>query len=828
MRLADLKTGERGIIIRHYADPHFRKRLLEMGFVPGEEITVVKNAPLRDPIEYHILGYNLTLRRTEAETIEVELLDKEIASKSVQAHDHLSTHSLQVTLSEDSLDSLEDSPKDTVKMITVAFVGNPNSGKTSLFNVASGSQEHVGNYSGVTVDIKKATYKQDGYIFQIVDLPGTYSLSSYSPEERYVQQSLFGSLRSDVIVNVVDSSNLERHLYLTSQLIESGRPMVVAMNMWDELEASDSTLDREALSQLLGLPLVPTNGRTGKGVQELFSKIIELHKHPTRSRRIIEVRYPESAEETLENIRTTIYTLASSEDLKTLKIRPRYLALKLLESDDAIKSLLSKYSWFEELSEHTEQARSIFEKKNAQELQQVITNGRYGFVRGALQETYKANYSRITEKNRKIDHILTHPILGFPIFLLLMYIMFQFTFSIGEYPMEWIESAVAWIGGQVEHLLPEGSFRDLLVYGVISGVGGVLVFLPNIVILYLCIALMEDTGYLARTAFMMDKLMHLMGLHGKSFIPLLMGFGCNVPAIMSTRTIESRNSRIITMFITPFMSCSARLPIYLLFAGLFYPEKAGNILFLLYLSGIGVAIITALLLRSFFLTKQESPFVMELPPYRYPTILSVFLHMWQRSKQYLQKMGTTILVASIAIWALGYYPRIPDLSSAEGQLLKEKHLKESSPSEAEYFTTLSSEEQQHILQQEHSYIGRLGHKIQPIFKPMGFDWRMSVALLTGAAAKEVVISTLGVLYVGDGENEEALSDRLASATNQDGSPLFTPGVIFSFMFFTLLYAPCIATIVAIGREGGWKWATLQLFYSTLLGWLIAWIIALLL
>ncbi len=790
MKLSELKTGDRGVIISHHAPKVFRKRLLEMGFIPGEEILVVKNAPLKDPVEYHILGYNITLRRSEAETIEVrKICDSEPrTTESPSQHRKYSSEGPKPLYANTSFEQRH--------IIKVAFVGNPNCGKTSLFNAASGASEHVGNYSGVTVSAKTAIYRQGGYTFELTDLPGTYSLSSYSPEERFVQQYIFGNDAPDIVLNVVDACNLERNLYMTTQVMESGLPMVIALNMWDELEQSDSQLNTDALKELIGMPMVPTVGRTGFGLEELFSEIIRLFEHRSDVRRIVDVQYPEFLEQAIAFTQEAVLQVEESSSTPILgRVRPRFIAIKLLEEDTSFIDLVSKcLPKMEYLISRSKYAIQDYEKKTNHEIQESITNGRYGFVRGALQETYSPDYSKITERNQKIDHILTHKIWGYPIFLLIMLLTFQATFLLGQYPMEWIETGVDYLNTYIGAWMSPGPLRDLITDGVISGVGGVLVFLPNIVILYLCISLMEDTGYLARAAFLMDKIMHGMGLHGKSFIPLLMGFGCNVPAIMSTRTIENRNARMVTMLVNPFMSCSARLPIYLLLAGTFFPNRAGLVLFALYFLGIVVAVISALLLKRCFFSSDETPFVMELPPYRIPTPISVFLHMWQRSKQYLKKMGSTILVASIIIWALGYFPHSSD--------------PEITPSE----------------QQEQSYIGQLGHAIQPIFEPLHFDWKMSVALLTGVAAKEIVVSTMGVLY-GNDSDATGLPSKLQHETYSDGTRVFTPTVAFAFMAFTLLYIPCIATVVAIGRESGsWKWACFQVAYSTTVAWLIAFLI----
>lgn len=808
MRLSELHTGERAIIRRHHSNRAFRKRLMEMGFIPGEEILVVKNAPLRDPVEYRILNYDVTLRRSDAMDIEVEPISKQ-ARERRHTHQRME-HSVEGRTVIDS------------KRIRVAFVGNPNSGKTSLFNAASGAHERVGNYSGVTVEAKRATYKQGGYTFELIDLPGAYSLSSYSPEERYINDYLTGENKPDVILNVVDSTNLERHLYMTTQLLETSIPLVVALNMWDEMEASSSRLDVEALSELLGMPLCPTVGRMGKGIQQLFGHIISIFQNRSHVRRVIDVRYRTEIEQVIRRVADEINQEGKGLPESLRELRPRFLAIKLLEEDEATQGRFGTLAdGGERLSALVKQEIEQYQRHTGNEIQHDITNGRYGFVRGALQETYQSDYAKLTEQNHRIDHLLTHKVWGLPIFVVVMFLMFQLTFRLGEYPMQWIVEGVGLLVEWTSNVMSPGMLRDLIVDGVISGVGGVLIFLPNIVILYLCLAIMEDTGYMARAAFIMDRVMHVIGLHGKSFIPLVMGFGCNVPAVMATRTIENRNNRLVTMLIIPFMSCSAKLPVYLLLVGTFFPKSAGTVLFLLYATGILVAVGSALLFKRYFNTAEETPFVMELPPYRIPTIKSVLLYMWERSKQYLHKMGSVILVASIAIWALSYFPNVDHLHQHEIDELVAEHIAEVSPTEAEDFLAMEGSAQAAMLQQEYSMIGRIGHGIQPIFAPLGYDWRMSVSLLTGVAAKEIVVSTLGVLYTGEDDAEVMLSEKLRSTRYPDGSPVIDLVIAFSFMIFVLVYIPCISTVIAIGRESGsWKYALFSALYSITLAWIL--------
>lgn len=804
---------------------------MEMGFIPGEEILVVKNAPLKDPVEYRILNYDVTLRRSEAAEIEVEPLKTTARTRRRAAGgqcrrdlDESECRRYGASLCEERCEGrggggCRQGRSDRIK---VAFVGNPNSGKTSLFNMASGAHEHVGNYSGVTVEAKYATYRQGRFTFDLIDLPGAYSVSSYSPEEKYISRYLTGKDKPDVIINVVDATNLERHLYMTTQLLETDIPVVVALNMWDEMEASESSLDIKGLSKLIGMPLCPTNGRTGMGVRSLFAQVIGIYQNRSQSHRVVDVRYSQDVEAAIKVVRDKINDRAPQLPQELQELRPRYIAVKLLEEDEGMQEAIAAVPVAGNLINAAAAVQiKLYESQTGNDIQHDITNGRYGFVRGALQETYRTDYDSITEKNRKIDHVLTHKIWGFPIFIAVIFLMFQLTFSLGQYPMEWIENGVAWLGQQVGVMMSDGMLKDLVVDGIIAGVGGVLVFLPNIVILYLCLAIIEDTGYMARAAFIMDRLMHLIGLHGKSFIPLVMGFGCNVPAVMSTRTIENRNNRLVTMLIIPFMSCSAKLPVYLLLAGAFFPNHAGVVLFALYFTGILIAILSALLFKRHFNTDKETPFVMELPPYRIPTVKSVLLHMWERSKQYLQKMGSVILVASIAIWALSYFPNVHSLDVERQEELLAQHIEEVSEVEAADFVQMEREHQLNMLQQEYSLIGRIGHAIEPVFRWHGYDWRMSVSLLTGVAAKEIVVSTMGVLFTGNDDAEAALSHKLQMATYPDGTKILDPAIAFSFMVFVLIYIPCISTAIAIGRESGSnKYALFSVAYSIAIGWLL--------
>lgn len=793
----------------------FRKRIIEMGFIRGKEVEVVKNAPLKDPIQYRILGYDVSLRRSDAQLIDV-VSAAEYAEEQKAAGDRPID---QYILPSD--EELRNIALKKGKIINVALVGNPNCGKTSLFNFASGAHEHVGNYSGVTVDAKEGTFQHKGYTFKIVDLPGTYSLSAYSPEELYVRKHL-NEEQPDVVINVVDASNLERNLYLTCQLIDMDERMVIALNMYDELERQGNKFDYESLSRMLGIPMIPTVSRTGFGIEALFDRVIQVYEEADPILRHIHINYGDILEKGIKNINATLKKVA---DIPT-SISKRYLSIKLLERDKEVETEIKNFPQAESILQERDRNTSQIEELLKQDCETAFTDARYGFIDGALRETFQRNKIREVTSTQLIDTFVTHKILGFPIFILFMWIMFEVTFRVGEYPMGWIEWLVGVIGDFMRNTMSDGPLKDLLVDGIIGGVGGVIVFLPNILILYAFISFMEDSGYMARAAFIMDKLMHKMGLHGKSFIPLVMGFGCNVPAVMASRTIESRNSRMITMLILPLMSCSARLPIYVLLSGAFFPKQAGSVLLMLYLAGIFLAIIMARVFKRFLFKEEDVPFVMELPPYRMPTGKSIMLHMWEKAKQYLHKMGGVILVASIIIWFLSYFPlHSPEEAEIDRQIAQVEQVGELSPEQQETLSLL--EHHKATVHQKNSYIGMIGEALQSILSPLGFDWKMSVSLMTGMAAKEVVVSTLSVLYVGEADDEGSpqLDKMMKEDTYDDGTPVFTPLVALSFMLFVLIYFPCVATVSAIVHESGsWKWSLFVIGYTCLLAWAVSFVV----
>ena len=809
MRLSELKTGEKGVIVKVLGHGGFRKRIVEMGFIKGKTVEVLLNAPLRDPVKYKIMGYEISLRHQEADLIEI--VSEEEARALMQTPFHAPiTEDIPLTDKQ-----MKEAAQGKRRIINVALVGNPNCGKTSLFNIASGSHERVGNYSGVTVDAKEGFFDFQGYHFRIVDLPGTYSLTTYSPEEIYVRKHIIEQT-PDVIINVVDASNLERNLYLTTQLIDMNVMMVIALNMYDELQASGNKLDHEKLSQLIGVPMVPTVCRKNQGVEQLFHTIIEIYEgsdyqnkrvkkqvrtevmddmeawhkdfvpdsHPEYEYfRHIHVNHGPIIEKSIEAVKAEI---TRNETIRTT-YSTRFLSIKLLENDRDVEKVIRTLPNAEAILKARDTEALNISKAMGEDSEQAIADAKYGFITGALKETFTDNHQEQEKEQttRVIDNIVTHRIWGYPIFFLFLYIMFEGTFVLGKYPMMGIEWLVEQIGNLISHTMPEGPLKDLLVDGIVGGVGGVIVFLPNILILYFFISFLEDSGYMARAAFIMDKIMHRMGLHGKSFIPLIMGFGCNVPAIMASRMIEDRKCRLITMLINPLMSCSARLPIYLVLIGAFFPNHASLVLLTIYATGILLAVLMARLFSRFLVKGDDTPFVMELPPYRVPTSKAIFRHTWEKGVQYLKKMGGVIMIASVIIWFLGYYPRNEQVLSVAQQ-------------------------------QEQSYIGQIGKAIEPAIEPLGFDWKLGIGLISGVGAKELVVSTLGVLYTNEGDIESVnLSDRIP----------ISPTTALAYMLFVLIYFPCIATLVAIKQESGsWRWAFFAAFYTTALAWVIAFLV----
>lgn len=816
MKLSELHTGQTGIIVKVMGHGGFRKRVVEMGFIKGKTVEVLLNAPFKDPVKYRIMGYEVSLRHSEADMIEVVT---EHEARQIRQQDRLEDADQLRTVVEAS------DPDDVAitdaqlayeadkrhKVINVALVGNPNCGKTSLFNFASGAHERVGNYSGVTVDAKEGHASFEGYEFNLVDLPGTYSLSAYSPEELYVRKQLVEKT-PDVVVNVIDASNLERNLYLTTQLIDMHIRMVVALNMFDETEQRGDNINLDALSSLFGVPMQPTVFTTGRGVKELFHKVIEVYEATEGADahfRHIHIKHGHEIEHGIAEIQDH---LKKEHGLRE-RYSTRYLAIKLLENDKEVEQLVRTFPDADEILKHRDEAAKRVKEETKEDSETAIMDAKYGFIHGALAEAgYTTGNGKDTyQLTHLLDRILTNRFVGFPIFIALLALMFFVTFNLGAYPMDWIDQGVGLLGELVGTYMPDGPVKDMLVDGIIGGVGAVIVFLPQILILYFFISFMEDSGYMSRAAFIMDKLMHKMGLHGKSFIPLIMGFGCNVPAVMATRTIESRRSRIVTMLVLPFMSCEARIPIYIMVIGTFFSLKMQWVIMTaLYLIGIAMAVVMSKVFTKFMMKGEDTPFVMELPPYRFPTAKAVSRHTWEKGKQYLKKMGGIILVSTIIVWALGYFPHNEALT-----------------------------EQQ---QQEQSYIGRIGQTVEPVFELQGFSWKMDVGLLAGVGAKEIVASTMGVLYA----NDESLADDSEAGQGESryeklhtlmvGDVAQMHGLepsdgrveavatltAFCFLLFVLLYFPCLATIAAIkGETGSWKWALFAAAYTTLTAWVVS-------
>ena len=846
MKLSELKTGEKGIIVKVLGHGGFRKRIVEMGFIKGKSIEVLLNAPLQDPVKYKIMGYEVSLRHSEAELIEVitlaeaKKIEGEARGNELPAENHRGNEGRELGEQPLADSQLEAVAERKHKEINVALVGNPNCGKTSLFNFASGAHERVGNYSGVTVDAKEGHAEFEGYKFNLVDLPGTYSLSAYSPEELYVRKQIIEQT-PDIIINVIDASNLERNLYLTTQLIDMHIRMVCALNMFDETEQRGDHIDPEKLSCLLGVPMVPTVFTNGRGVEKLFHTIIQMYESredESPCYRHIHINHGHEIEHGIQEIQEH---LKQSPNVR-LRYSTRFLAIKLLEGDKDAEQYIQILPDADEILRHRDDAAKRVKEETGDDCETAIMDAKYGFIHGALEEAgYKTGNKKDTyQTTHLLDRILTNKWVGFPIFILLLAVMFATTFMVGQYPMDWIETLVEMLGSLVGDYMPEGPIKAMLVDGVIGGVGAVIVFLPQILILYFFISFMEDSGYMSRAAFIMDKLMHRMGLHGKSFIPLIMGLGCNVPAVMATRTIESRRSRLVTMLILPLMSCEARIPIYIMIIGTFFAGGITQTLVMLslYLMGMTMAVLMSKLFTSTLFKGEDTPFVMELPPYRFPTWKAIFRHTWEKGRQYLKKMGGIILVASVIVWALGYFPYDENVAKtlSDTEVAMARYGEDSEQAHAARKTYMEALHRQ----QEQSYIGQTGHLIEPLFTPQGFNWKLDVGILAGVAAKEIVASTMGVLYSNDnsfsddnGYNNEGGKYNLlrhkiqTDIANTHGLSYEAAGPIailtaYCFLLFVLLYFPCIATIAAIkGETGSWKWALFTAAYTTCLAWIVS-------
>ncbi len=713
------------------------------------------------------------------------------------------------------------------RTLTIALAGNPNSGKTTIFNAITGTRQKVGNWPGVTVEKKEGSVTWKSHDLMIVDLPGTYSLTPFSIEEIVARNYVLDEA-PDVVIVIIDASNLERSLYLATQIRELDCKVVFALNMADQAQSRGIKIDAEKLSELLDVPVVFTVGNKGRGIDQLLEKTIDL-ANTQRKPPLRRVRYSLEIEKSI----SVLKSLLSTELDSLLPYNPRWTAVKLIEDDAIIKERLAALSESKSriLIEAAEAQREYLRARFNDDPEIVTTDERYGFISGIIKEVQTTSTLQRVDRSRAIDLVLTNRYLGIPIFFIFIWAMFQITFTLGAYPQAWIESAMGWITGTAGRVMPDGMLRDLVLDGILQGIGTVIVFLPNILILFFCIALFEDTGYMARTAFLMDKIMHLVGLHGKSFIPMLMGFGCNVPAIMAARTLESRTDRILTVLITPFMSCSAKLPVYIVLAGGFFGARAGSVIFGIYLTGIVISILSGRLFRSTLFKGADAPFVMELPPYRMPMFKSLMIHMWDRSKIFIQRMGGVILVGSTIIWAMANFPRNPAIESqyaTQAATLRAQYSDQLSRAAASERAAIaknleaalfSLDQRKKAHQAADSLLGRIGRGIEPFFEPLGIEWRGGIALLSGFVAKEIVVSTLGVLYPS---KEGQASQNLTNALRESG---MTPSSALAMMVFVLLYLPCLGTVAAIRREtGSTRWMLFSIGYSTSVAWLMAFIV----
>jgi len=705
------------------------------------------------------------------------------------------------------------------KEFTIALAGSPNSGKTTIFNSITGSRQHVGNYPGVTVEQKTGLKKYKDYLIKLVDLPGTYSLTAYSVEEVVSRDYIINS-KPEIILNVVDSSNLERNLYLTTQLIELDTPLVIVFNMSDILMKIKEKVNIKLLSALFGAPIVQTVGNKSKGIEELLGIAAQVFEKTPERKKII-INYGEEIENEIIKIENL---LKNNNDLLK-KFNLRWLAIKLLEQDKEVISHLR--DTLDDKSFYNLNKLFVYSINHIKNVMRdspevLIAEARYGFINGALREAIVDKNDNDMPLSDRVDKVIINKILGLPIFIFIMWIMFQVVFKLGNYPVNWLTIGLNKLSGFLNAVIPGSLLKSLLLDGIIGGVGGILVFTPKIMLLFIFITILEDSGYMSRGAFIMDRIMHKIGLHGKSFIPLLIGFGCTIPAYMCGRTLENKSDRLITMHINTFMSCGGRLPIYILFAGIFFPENSGNIIFSLYIIGILMAIAMAKLLRVTRFKGEAEPFVMELPPYRMPTIKGVFIHMWERTWQYIKKAGTIILALSIIMWVLFTFPMIGNKYSQnyneQLKTLNSSYVSGSIAKDAFEKEVLKIEKKMAVEKIEYSTAGRIGHFIEPVFKPLGFDWRLSLASVTGIAGKEVVVSTIGTLFslVKTQKNNTELNSLIAGTYN--------PLTGYNFMLFTLLYFPCIASLAVFKKEAGTKEMIFQIFFTLTIAWVVSFIV----
>jgi len=716
----------------------------------------------------------------------------------------------------------------TKKTITVGLIGNPNSGKTTIFNALTGARQKVANWAGVTVERREGFFNHKGYTIKVVDLPGAYSLTSFSMEE-LITRNFIQNDKPDFIINVIDAGNVERNLYLTTQLIDIEAPVIIVLNMIDEAFDKGLIINTQKLSQLFNMPVIPTVGTKGTGIPQLKDSIVENFEKQTKNHTIT-IPYGNDSEQAIQLLQQLI-------DKNKLEYPSRWLAINLIEGDIDVEKKVQSLPDGNAIIQKAYAIRDNLSKAFHDDIQTVFSDMRYGFITGALKEAVQKKPIKRHDLTKKIDSVVLNRFLGFPLLFVILFILFHLTFILGEYPMKLIEEGVEWLSHYLMVVIPPGELQNCIVQGVVGGVGSVIVFLPNILILFLGISFMEDTGYMARSAFLMDKIMHSMGLHGKSFIPLVMGFGCNVPAIMATRTLENKRDRILTVLINPFMSCSARLPVYILFAGTFFPNHAGFIILFIYAVGIILAFASAKLFNNTILKGKSMPFVMELPPYRMPTTKTIVIHMWDRASSYLRKMGGIILAFSIIIWVLSEYPKPYHIQKQFDTIIQQKTIElnqtlniyqkqNAAPNtiqtiHKQYKTIIEDLEIQKRQEMiRYTFIGRIGSFIYPVLQPLGFNWQMGISLTTGFVAKEIVVSTMGVLYhAADEKNAESLSQKL-------GNPRYgiTPHAALAFMIFVMIYIPCLATVIAIAREIGSRWAFFSVVYQITAAWIVSFIV----
>ncbi|MBN2656940.1 MAG: ferrous iron transport protein B [Spirochaetales bacterium] len=801
--LSELNIGQNAVVISVNAKGEVKRRLLDMGMCKGAVFTVIRIAPLGDPIVIKIKGFDLSLRMEEAASIVVETEIKE------------EDRGLEKDKLYSPVDASLKSREKGRKEINVALLGNPNSGKTSLFNCLAGAHQKVGNFSGVTVEKYEGFVRYKDYKINLIDLPGTYSLTAYSPEE-VVARNYIIEERPDIVIDVIDGTNLERNLYLTTQIMELEVDVLYAINMIDEVEKQGIEIDIQQIQKLLGSHVVTTSAARHLGIDLLLDHVIRVYEGDisVTKNKLIYSRYIEEQIGKLKNLLVSDAWLSSRYNL-------HWLAVKLLENDQLVYETVKQRSIWIRVERILNETLDIFEKTVHRDPDVVITEDRHSFIRGAIRETVQVPNKIKKNLTDYIDDIVLNRILGLPIFFGIMWLIFQFTFTVGQYPMDWLDSLFSFIAQGVGVLLPEGFLKSLVVDGIISGVGGVLVFVPNILLLFLAISLLEATGYMARAAFVVDKAMHKIGLHGKSFIPLITGFGCTVPAIMACRTLKNRADRIVTMMITTFMSCGARLPVYILLIGAFFPpSQAGNVLFGIYMLGVLIALLSALVMKKVVFRDESEPFVMELPPYRKPSGSSVLRQVGFKAGMYVKKAGTIILGASVLIWLMTNYPVSKDISDHYESVRREIASDTSLGSREKIELIAAADFDEAAGQMEYSLAGRFGKLTEPLVKPIGFDWKIGISLTAGLAAKEIIVSTMNTIYsVQDSGDIKRLSSDFKTVTG------YSTATALSLMVFVLLYAPCMAAIAVFHKEAGrWKYTALMFAYTMSVAWIVSFIV----